>query len=655
MALELSSVAVALRNQPLDSTSLHHLGLHISSFLGPPPNLSLANAYSFKSIKLLDWMWSSSCVSSASRPSGWTLTNFLRSEPQYYQWQFWKITIVAVELGDLKLMQWIFSHFKGCVVPVKAVENAAKDGHLELLQFLLENDTGRYRRHRRQAGERVSDIIPYESIPEMSLKARKKGNVVHWGGNSILLAIENKHPEVARWLYDNAPHELDTEEVQNAIEFALMNGAVDLAQLLLPPNRRLAEYVFEEIHADVAMIMLNNGDWLRSQEVAAAALRAMVSVNRLDLMKQIEQRYFPSPMSVTWSRAWFFGIKEACESGNVPVARWLLKHPVGREVCAAMREGEIGGKNEYLCLAAAMGHLPIVVLLDELMCSVRFEEALIEAVRNGHLSVVTSLLSRYPYSPTSSSRCVIEEAAKHGQLEILKHFHHLLSSSELSAVIGSWCRQSLNVMNVAAKNGHLDVVQWLHATYPEINSSKAMDHAAAHGHLAVVQWLHVVRKEKCTRRAMDGAAANGHLEMLQWLHSNTSAGCTTHAMDLAAGRGHLKVLKWLRANGSEGCTVKAVENALQQSHLPILFWLRQNYPQLAPSSRRLVIQPPNQFDMLLFLHQYYPHLFSGGTAREPAIGVEFEPSETQISSWLKEKFSEATIAEGVVRPTGQRR
>ncbi|KAK1930049.1 putative ankyrin repeat protein [Phytophthora citrophthora] len=655
MTLELTSVTVVLRNQPLDSTFLHHLGLVISSFLGPPRNLSLANAYSFKSTELLDWIWSCSCVSSSSRTFGSALNNYLRSEQQYYQWQFWKITQVAVELGDLKLMQWIFTHFKGCIVPVKVVEKAAKDGHQELLQFLLENDAGRYRRHRRQAVESTGEIIPYESIPEMPLKARKKGNVVHWGGNSILLAIEHKHPEVARWLYENAPHELDDEEVQNTIEFALMNGAVDLAQFLLPLNRRLVEYAFEEIHADVAMLMLNNGDWLRSQEVAAAALRAMVSVDRLDLMEQIERRYCPSPLSSTWSRAWFFGITEACKSGNVPIARWLLEHPVGREVCTAMREEGVGGKDEYLCLAASMGHFLIVVLLDELMCSFRFEEALIEAIRNGHLSVITWLLARYSYSPTSSSRCVIEEAAKHGHLEILKFFHRLRSSTEVGAVIGPWWRQSVNAMNVAAKNGHLDVVQWLHATYPDTDSSKAMDHAAANGHLAVVQWLHEVRKEECTRRAMGGAAANGHLEVLQWLHSTTFAGCSTHAMDLAAGRGHLKVLKWLRANRSEGCTVKAVENALQQSHLPILFWLRQNYPGLIPSKHKLVIQAPNQFDTLVFLHQYYPHLFNGGTAREPAIGVGFEPSETQISSWLKEKFSESTLAEGVVRPTTPRR
>ncbi|KAL3657625.1 hypothetical protein V7S43_017428 [Phytophthora oleae] len=315
MALQLTSVEVVLRGQPLDSTSLHHLGLLVSSFLGPPPNLSLTYAYSFKSIELLDWIWSCSCVSSASRATGWTLANYLRSEPQYYQWQFWKITQVAADLGDVKLMQWIFAHFKGCVVPVKVVEKAAEHGHFELLHFLLENDVARYHRHRRQAVESLREIIPYESIPEIPLKTRKKGNVVPWGGASILMAIENKHPNVARWLYENAPHELDDEEVQNAIQLALVNGSVELAQFLLPPNRRLVDYTFEEIHADVAMMLFHNGDWVQSP---AVVFRALVTVDHLDLMKQIERRFSPSPLSSTWSRAWYFAIKKLASVATIP-------------------------------------------------------------------------------------------------------------------------------------------------------------------------------------------------------------------------------------------------------------------------------------------------------------------------------------------------
>lgn len=40
---------------------------------------------------------------------------------------------------------------------------------------------------------------------------------------------------------------------------------------------------------------------------------------------------------------------------------------------------------------------------------------------------------------------------------------------------------------------------------------------------------------------MDEAAKNGHLEMVKWLHENRHEGCTGGAMDVASRHGHLDV------------------------------------------------------------------------------------------------------------------
>jgi ankyrin repeat protein len=45
---------------------------------------------------------------------------------------------------------------------------------------------------------------------------------------------------------------------------------------------------------------------------------------------------------------------------------------------------------------------------------------------------------------------------------------------------------------------------------------------------------------------MDLAAMNGHLETLKWLHQNGKT-CTTQAMDSAAKNGHLEVVKFLES------------------------------------------------------------------------------------------------------------
>ncbi|KAG3098066.1 hypothetical protein PI125_g15481 [Phytophthora idaei] len=129
MALTLTSVSLVLHAQR-DGHALHQVGPLISTFLGPPTNLSLAEACTFDSLNLLDWLWSLSCTSVALRTQRWSLINYLRSEPHYYQWQFWKSMRIAAEVGDVEVVKWIFSHFSSCVVPIEMVDIAAKNGHL---------------------------------------------------------------------------------------------------------------------------------------------------------------------------------------------------------------------------------------------------------------------------------------------------------------------------------------------------------------------------------------------------------------------------------------------------------------------------------------------------------------------------------------------
>ncbi len=58
----------------------------------------------------------------------------------------------------------------------------------------------------------------------------------------------------------------------------------------------------------------------------------------------------------------------------------------------------------------------------------------------------------------------------------------------------------------------------------------------------------VTREEGCTEDVMDLAAQNGHLKVVIWLHENREEGCTEDAMDGAAKNGHLEVVQWLRQN-----------------------------------------------------------------------------------------------------------
>ncbi|KAF0690029.1 Aste57867_18538 [Aphanomyces stellatus] len=44
--------------------------------------------------------------------------------------------------------------------------------------------------------------------------------------------------------------------------------------------------------------------------------------------------------------------------------------------------------------------------------------------------------------------------------------------------------------------------------------------ASARGDIEIASWLHANRNERCTTSAMDNASREGHLDMMRWLHAN---------------------------------------------------------------------------------------------------------------------------------------
>ncbi|CAM9652811.1 unnamed protein product, partial [Heterosigma akashiwo] len=50
---------------------------------------------------------------------------------------------------------------------------------------------------------------------------------------------------------------------------------------------------------------------------------------------------------------------------------------------------------------------------------------------------------------------------------------------------------------------------------------------------------------------MDDASRNGHLGMVEWLHANRDEGCTVWAMNSAVLAGQWAVAKWVAVNRPE--------------------------------------------------------------------------------------------------------
>ena len=124
----------------------------------------------------------------------------------------------------------------------------------------------------------------------------------------------------------------------------------------------------------------------------------------------------------------------------------------------------------------------------------------------------------------------------------------------------------------AARGGHLEVLQWLHANGCPLGANTCM-YAARGGHLEVLQWL---RANGCPwgRNTCSGAAEGGHLEVLQWARVN---GCPwdEDTCRFAAQGGHLEVLQWAHANGCPWDELTCYW-AAYGGHLEVVQWARAN-------------------------------------------------------------------------------
>ncbi|KAL4146992.1 hypothetical protein PRNP1_010748 [Phytophthora ramorum] len=178
--------------------------------------------------------------------------------------------------------------------------------------------------------------------------------------------------------------------------------------------------------------------------------------------------------------------------------------------------------------------------------------------------------------------------------------HH----SEMKLQVSAWA------LRLAAYNGELQKMKWLHEHGFRGFSSTTADDAACAGHTGVLTFLLEHRVEGCTSRALDQAAAHGHIEVVRYLFSfiygkapaeqhrvtarasfaMTKAALCGHAevvgvlgrrhckplnntlLDVVA-TGELQVLKQLCRYSSEGCLVEARRRAKALGHVDIAAFL----------------------------------------------------------------------------------
>ena len=247
-----------------------------------------------------------------------------------------------------------------------------------------------------------------------------------------------------------------------------------------------------------------------------------------------------------------------------------------------------------LCQAAKAGQSSVIHALVvagvSLTAEWRGRSALHWAAAGGHVSTIQALQSCGETDlerATDHGETAAMLAASDGHLEVVQFLHRAGCDLDKADNHG-WTAGIF-----AAENGHLEVVQFLHRAGCDFDKADNNGYtagmlAAENGHLEVVQFLH---RAGCGLDKADNhgttagilAAQNGHVEVVQFLHR---AGCDLDKADnngytagmLAAENGHVEVVQFLHR---AGCDLDKADNngytagmlAAENGHLEVVKFL----------------------------------------------------------------------------------
>ena len=212
---------------------------------------------------------------------------------------------------------------------------------------------------------------------------------------------------------------------------------------------------------------------------------------------------------------------------------------------------------------------------------------LLDAVTHGKLDRLQSLVNQTENFKNIFDGNLWEVAAKHGHVAVIDWLSRQAERLELPKP------DYIKLVEIAAGHGKIDILQWLakqgcNIQQVNVNGDNALTLAAGSGHLEVVKWLFehecdIQQENSLGDNAVTLAANGGHLELVKWLFDHN---CSVHqvnqhgdnAVTRAAKRGHLELVKWL---ADHGCNIQQLngdgDNALtlaaDAGHLKVVQWL----------------------------------------------------------------------------------
>jgi len=130
----------------------------------------------------------------------------------------------------------------------------------------------------------------------------------------------------------------------------------------------------------------------------------------------------------------------------------------------------------------------------------------------------------------------INAAARQGNLEMVKY------------CVANECPIDALACALAAENGHLECLKYLHEEAKAPWNSSTASWAASNGHLHILEYLVERKFDKYSELACERAAEFGHLDCLKYLHETAKAPWDSWDVYFAHKNNHSECLQYLLDN-----------------------------------------------------------------------------------------------------------
>lgn len=276
-----------------------------------------------------------------------------------------------------------------------------------------------------------------------------------------------------------------------------------------------------------------------------------------------------------------------------------------------------------------------------------FKRAMVYAVRRGDLQVVQWLVETY--LPSGKIREPVREAAAAGRLEILQW----LWAGHASRLVWSHRERSL-----AAKNSHLETLQWLDefVERPQINGfffgegydlHQILGFAAENGRVEMMQWVDEQRQRKniaipnaFVETAMVRGARNGHRTTMEFLSERFNLAYPNACLTEAICGQHGELAQWLHARfGLRRCSVPDLVNAARSGNVELIRWVLLNLEVVNQNQLLYVIDgaaSAGHLDVIQLLHDS----FGEEKWSTDAMIMAAENGHLDVVIWLHEHRTE---------------